>query len=841
MRRALVVGSETGGLTGVERDATRVAQALRAREFSVELRTGPVATRAGIIGAYRELIQAATADDAVVVYYAGHGALLSNPTFASATAATTPRYLQAIVPTDFDQSTAEDFRGITNVELSALLGELTGRTPNVAVIFDCCHSARMTRGALYPRSLPHPLALGIDAYLRQLQESGISLARPDAESNPHAVRLMAAGVTQSAFEYDNAQGERVGAMTESLLLALEEAGQSPVTWEVLGHRVRERVLQLAAPQRPEVEGPGRRYLFDVREASRTGALPLLDDGRVLGGGTILGVRPGDVYSLVPMTASGPGGSAEIAVGKVVAVRGDRAELALEWRSGHSRVPAGAQAFPVSSTAPKRAVQVEVPGALGERVKAALQAVPLLAPVAAGEGTPLATVRSTKDDRLEIHHEGRRAMEPAAADAAGVESVAENLRQLAAAQSLRELEGSEVRPGGKNALEIEWGRVVDHAAVPLPVGSVLHVGQQVYVRLLNQSRMDLHASIFDIGVGQRISRLTGADPSGVKLTPGKPYYLGQTPDGVLDGLKLSWARGVPQDDVRPETLVIIVTEQPVDLGGLQSGGYRGAERGTLPAGSLALRMEQIQRGGSRDLEAAAETTRPFGVHQLPFSLSPLPAPAEAMESGFVFDERPEPSLRAFAPRGAADPSGKIAIRITDVLIHKNHAWRGALIRLDALVVTRVPGGQEPCVAHTAMFPRINDGDRLPLDNLLVFHGPVQDFVDICVWLSRADEPRPTLTDLLRTETGSPAFQSAATTLLSLTLAGPQAALVVGVTAAVATLASIAERVIRQVAPKSIGLYRTSLLASERFGVGRHPPDGLMRAQECSFGYRIEEVP
>jgi hypothetical protein len=40
--------------------------------------------------------------------------------------------------------------------------------------------------------------------------------------------------------------------------------------------------------------------------------------------------------------------------------------------------------------------------------------------------------------------------------------------------------------------------------------------------------------------------------------------------------------------------------------------------------------------------------------------------------------------------------------------------------------------------------------------------------------------------------------------------------------------------------SIGLYRTSFLASERFGVGRHPAVGARRAKDFSFAISVEEV-
>ena len=82
-----------------------------------------------------------------------------------------------------------------------------------------------------------------------------------------------------------------------------------------------------------------------------------------------------------------------------------------------------------------------------------------------------------------------------------------------------------------------------------------------------------------------------------------------------------------------------------------------------------------------------------------------------------------------------------------------------------------------------------------------------------------------------------FKVAAAAILALSVAAPQAALVVGAVGGAATLIQIGTRLLLQAAGKSIGLYRTSHLAFEQFGVGRHPVQGVMRAQDYSFSYEI----
>jgi len=141
-----------------------------------------------------------------------NGGLAANPDYQPMTAEGTlvPRYYQFIVPVDIEEPTDDDFRGITSLELSALLAQLTRKTKNATVILDCCHAARMSRDLdLVPKAWPRPFFVGIAAHLAELAAQGISLDAVDVESNPDAVHLVAAAPDESAYEYTNAAGQRV--------------------------------------------------------------------------------------------------------------------------------------------------------------------------------------------------------------------------------------------------------------------------------------------------------------------------------------------------------------------------------------------------------------------------------------------------------------------------------------------------------------------------------------------------------------------------------------------------------------------------------------------------------
>src|SRR5215468_8517194 len=121
MARALIIGAETAGLVGANHDAREVAAWLTSSGFTVDLRVDRTATRDAMLDGMRALIADARAGDPAVVYYAGHGGLLQVEEPA-------PSRLGYLVPTDHDA--CGPFRGITELEWSALVAALTARTRN---------------------------------------------------------------------------------------------------------------------------------------------------------------------------------------------------------------------------------------------------------------------------------------------------------------------------------------------------------------------------------------------------------------------------------------------------------------------------------------------------------------------------------------------------------------------------------------------------------------------------------------------------------------------------------------------------------------------------------------
>ncbi|WP_327011134.1 caspase family protein [Dactylosporangium sp. NBC_01737] len=262
-RTALLIGAQTHGLTGVGNDVDVMARLLAGRGFAVTRCDGARATRAGILDAYERLIRDARPGDAVVVYYSGHGGLATPPPeLAPRGRLAPPPRLQFIVPVDHTGAAGEDFRGITGPELSVLLVRLTNTTRNVTVVVDACHAAHVSRDdELRVKALPAPVYLDVAEHLSRLRRQGLDTAALHALGNQDAVRVVACGREQSAYEYTNDAGRRVGLFTESLALALAEAGDAPVTWAGLLPKVRDRVRAEVPFQRPEAEGPSLRAPF----------------------------------------------------------------------------------------------------------------------------------------------------------------------------------------------------------------------------------------------------------------------------------------------------------------------------------------------------------------------------------------------------------------------------------------------------------------------------------------------------------------------------------------------------------------------------------------------------
>ncbi|MEO6702211.1 MAG: caspase family protein, partial [Jatrophihabitantaceae bacterium] len=299
-RTALLIGANHGGLKGVHRDLAVMGKLLCERRFTTRICGPEQATRSGVLAAYDQLIADARPDDAIVVYYSGHGGY----TGPSGVPGDGPTELQYIVPMGFTDSDEGEFLGITSAELSVRQAQLTAITDNVTVILDCCHSGLMSRGSEgVIKSIGRVSYDRVRAHLDRLEREGLRTDLVPVGGNPHAVRIVACAPQQRAYEYEYASNAHVGVLTESLAHVLAEADTAPVTWADILDRVRNRVIGLRFSQRPEVEGPSNRLPFSTEVAELLHSLPVTVLGQPnrvgLDCAPLLQVQSGDEFMLMP--------------------------------------------------------------------------------------------------------------------------------------------------------------------------------------------------------------------------------------------------------------------------------------------------------------------------------------------------------------------------------------------------------------------------------------------------------------------------------------------------------------------------------------------------------------
>ena len=731
-KRALLIGSQTYGLAGVNGDVALMAETLDGRGFQTDVRIDDAATRAGIIAAYEQLIDETPSGstDPVVIYYSGHGGRTALDGWEELQRRGQRSHLRYLVPFDMAASTETDFRGLLSEELSSLQRRLTAKTENVTTILDCCHSGTMSRDAdlmpkAAPRSFPFEAALPLLAEL----EAGSSGATTLDDSNPLAVRLVACDPTQSAYERPSSLGGRHGALTEQLVLSLRELGDRPLTWRVLGNRIRRTITSSLPTQRPEVEGPSDRLLFSLTTRGAANALPVaVADGDVrIEAARLFGVSVGDRYELVSSDDSSLGQA------EVERIDGDTAILDVPRQAKAGDAYDGAVAVPVRTSRTK-AVELDLEPAVRAAVEQRLATSTMLHVAAAGEDA-VARIVGDGNGALTVLDGGGFAVQARtfSTDAAGIGDAVTLVERVARAERLRALDRGDAELANQVHVELRShgeGRDGDgDVRTRSAHGERLYCGERISLQITNNSGRDLYVGLFDIDTAYAITLLSGDEPAGWRVPAGETK-----PVGGRDGAALEWDAGVPDDAERPETLLVIAATQPQQFDALTTGG---ATRGEAGGGSSLESLLAEAGTGTRGWPASQRTESvAYCAKPVDFYLVPAPPP-ELGEPPFAIEDLPEPSERGLQPRSAVAPPSRLAVRLVNLRVQHNKALFKAAVRVDALILT---GGDQQVVAtpFTFRFPDVADGDLLPADNVLLYHGDVKDFLDIAIWANRDDE-------------------------------------------------------------------------------------------------------
>jgi hypothetical protein len=473
------------------------------------------------------------------------------------------------------------------------------------------------------------------------------------------------------------------------------------------------------------------------------------------------------------------------------------------------------------------------------VELAIVSAPRLRVASPDESTPpLATLQLT-GNALTIEN-AQGPIFPAVQFPEHLNATVRTLTDLACAQAIRELEGEH----GINAddVDIEMGTVENGRPHQLPDhGSGLGLADRVYVKITSRSKRLLYAHV--VNIGERSSVKTISDPGGVRVLPGGPsFVLGGRTAEDLQGVPLHWPFGLPTDQPRIDELIIFLTTKMVDLSSLSSDQIhrRGAHSGLRPIKNLLN-----GRAASRDFEsnsaAAAVDNDGYLMKRLSFFLHPRSEALGGLGGFAIYDggsavdtgstEVPEADARSL---GVDGPS-HLTVRIADFVVSQLPPEFGTRIRLDALICTRSIEVGGSYRTQTARFPSVKSGERLPLDRLLSFEALVRDFIDVSLFVSRDAEGSHPLALLLASRRGSPEFDEALRLLFypndvagsPMPRSGPKI-----------SLNRLARQLLRDATGHSIGLFSGFFLSRDRFGIGRHPVEGLYRTPSFSFALVLD---
>ncbi|KJK67836.1 Caspase domain protein [Aspergillus parasiticus SU-1] len=572
-KRALLIASTYGGLNGTLNDVKTMEGLLTKRDFEIIPCYNENATRAGILEAWNSLIESTSPGDAVVIYYSGHGALVHDEKRKEKNKSW---QFQFLVPVDYDESNEGDFRGILDVEISYLLRDTTDKTRNVTIVIDCCHSGRMFRDPddepVKHKSLSKVQFHDLNLYLKQLREKGYFHGEVFQLGNPYAVRIAAAATSESACEHINARGQWSGALTDALAKAMAETDGIDVSWRTTLVRVCQLVNTRHQWQHPQVEGPDTRAHFSLQHV-KSGALYVkIENGKaMIDAGSVVGVRKGNVYTVVPFNPDEAEEGEPVVEATVTAVAAFKSKATLthipSWRSIHRE---GALAFLKRDVVEK--LPVSLPSGL-DGLQAGVEESRYLKPSSPDDNhAPLAEFRHEEGSIVLVDHQGVR-IRTRAIDSTeegtsqAFSDIIADAERLARAKRVRELRCERRQDLLAHNLQVTVGTVeVGEPKVNFQMAGNDRIteGESVYIRLENGGSTTLYVSVLNINVVGTVSSLTGAWPLGIELPAELDITLGSNSFDELVGSKLSWPTGVATDLPVEERFVILVSNRPVSL-------------------------------------------------------------------------------------------------------------------------------------------------------------------------------------------------------------------------------------------------------------------------------------
>lgn len=659
-KRALLIGCPTYSLRGPINDVDKIAKVLGRLGFEITRCCGLTATRAKILQEWQNLIDASMNNDAVVIYYSGHGGLVESPQQKP----NEPWRYQFILPADYNETTDQDFRGILEVELTYMLQKTTDKTENVTVVFDCCHAGQMVRLPRHmntvAKRIPEIQHYNISNHISSLAGTGMLQGDRHFEENKKAVRLAAAAAVETAWEYEDMCGVWRGAMTEALCHAIEEAGHHKVSWRTIILRVQEMVNRMFPYQHPHVEGPAIRVLFSTQEIdSRRLDLKVIDGEAIIQAGRVAGVRNGSVYAVMPFGYETIDQRSLIAKATVNHVKGFLAGVELAFEPSMHDIPNGQASVFLLMEAISR-WPIEVPHyILG--LREAINSTQFLKSYDASEDLAPLAVTELQADRVVLRtSSGAQIASERIANGATDQALGNIVRvaeQLGRAQHLLALGCERQQDELEHKVKTAVG-LVDNGK---PGEEFRQDGKdtvmdndRIYISIKNNGTKTVYVSVLNINVKGEVVLISNATATGIDLPPDREYRMGVSPvTGALRGLGLSWPNGVPRWQPVEEHLLFMLTDSPMSFRNIATRQYASNKSMACLSNLERLCLYISQGAKTVGAELSVDRVR-YSIFRVSFSLyssslkqGPNPCiPSSLPDPNVVPDSESLPSYPAF---------------------------------------------------------------------------------------------------------------------------------------------------------------------------------------------------
>jgi len=559
LKIALLVAGPPLGLRGVDGDLDRMAEQLRARDFTeLIICRSSGATRTRLLAYLDLLVEHAEADDCVVFYYVGHGACA--------------RFAGGLHPGDepkriwrylLTQPESEGFSGLLAVELSERICALTTITRNVTTILDCCFAAEIVRGAARGVELVGQLREFERPTTPRLLQTVERLCGHPALQISHAATIRLSATSREAKAHERFEA---GHFTQRLTESLARADADSLPWSAHISRIREQVEQdrNSDSQLPELRGPGGRLPFRLHEVDFAGHMSFAGPDGERGGwiraGRLHGLRPEAILEF-PRT-----GEPSLIAHVTKEVEPHYARVEFE---GEIRPQLGDLGF-ISGGVDRLAVAVRGTGSLAEQVEARLSGCVRL------EHCADAKLVLQVNAQLELDGPDgdiclRRPLDQ-------IDEMLTDLDAIARARSLTctlSAHSDDSHEGLYDACAWSWRpfRYAGTQEWDLRSGDSLHVNDTIAFEFRNDSRCStphLFFNLLDRGLEHALTRMTYGHSTGVEISTREPRCELYTPQRGEGPISVCWAGQVPLDRPRLTTLYLIVSTTPLDLSPVLAG-------------------------------------------------------------------------------------------------------------------------------------------------------------------------------------------------------------------------------------------------------------------------------